>query len=364
MNLPGDEDIDVGVFTQAFNSTTNSYKYLFFISFLKQISSIQDDNFTISFRALAIDMAYYGWQILDQFHLSFGKQDKISEITRSIVGKTCEAKVTRELFEKNLLDSHVKELMRYVPYRFIRPFFGELTGLKDYEVNDEVVRYSNEQFEVRKPLYRIVEEESSSYIVAHRDWFKYVVKNFVIVDGWVKWHWARYLQSRNPNAPSIINKIAFPILRENLANQRTYWDIVLGQEKLKCIYSGAVLDIADYQLDHFIPWTYVCHNQLWNLMPVSSHANLSKSNNLPSKQYINEFISTQYLGLVVSQAHLKRSDWKKYTNPFVADLRLTQFSEKNVDQNELSNAYTQTIESMLLMAERNGFKAGWVYGGT
>ena len=40
--------------------------------------------------------------------------------------------------------------------------------------------------------------------------------------------------------------------------------------------------VGDYDLDHFIPWSFVVHDMLWNLLPSDSSVNSSKSNCIPS----------------------------------------------------------------------------------
>ncbi|NLV68960.1 MAG: hypothetical protein GXY14_14925 [Spirochaetes bacterium] len=47
-------------------------------------------------------------------------------------------------------------------------------------------------------------------------------------------------------------------------------------------------------LDHFIPWSFVVHDRLWNLTPVSRSINSSKSDLLPSlDKYLEHFIDQQ-----------------------------------------------------------------------
>ncbi|MFO7585650.1 MAG: HNH endonuclease domain-containing protein [Anaerolineales bacterium] len=41
------------------------------------------------------------------------------------------------------------------------------------------------------------------------------------------------------------------------------------------LYKGA------YSLDHFLPWRYVAHDLLWNILPASKSVNSSKSDSLP-----------------------------------------------------------------------------------
>lgn len=42
------------------------------------------------------------------------------------------------------------------------------------------------------------------------------------------------------------------------------------------------MDTGDVSLDHFVPWSYVAHDELWNLVPTTKSLNSSKSNDLPN----------------------------------------------------------------------------------
>ena len=47
------------------------------------------------------------------------------------------------------------------------------------------------------------------------------------------------------------------------------------------IYSGESITASRFDLDHFIPCSYVANDELWNLIPMERRLNSSKSNKLP-----------------------------------------------------------------------------------
>ena len=52
----------------------------------------------------------------------------------------------------------------------------------------------------------------------------------------------------------------------------------------------------DYEVDHFVPSSYVAHDELWNLLPMDSSLNSSKNNKLPEwSKYFCLFANNQYL---------------------------------------------------------------------
>ncbi len=51
--------------------------------------------------------------------------------------------------------------------------------------------------------------------------------------------------------------------------------------EIRNIYTEEIMTAGDISIDHFVPWSYVAHDELWNLVPTTKAVNSSKSNNLP-----------------------------------------------------------------------------------
>ena len=48
-------------------------------------------------------------------------------------------------------------------------------------------------------------------------------------------------------------------------------------------------------IDHFVPWSYVAHDEFWNLHPTTKSINSKKSNNLPLwEHYFPLFADLEY----------------------------------------------------------------------
>ena len=61
------------------------------------------------------------------------------------------------------------------------------------------------------------------------------------------------------------------------------------------IYGGVELTTADISIDHFVPWSYVAHDELWNLSPTTKSINSSKSNHLPDwDRYFDRLCKLEY----------------------------------------------------------------------
>lgn len=107
-------------------------------------------------------------------------------------------------------------------------------------------------------------------------------ENYDILSSFAYWGLTNFLQVRNPNVPKIPNKLIKKEDRNSLSAQRKFWNTAInGGLEVRCLYTNKLLVERKYDLDHFIPWSFVSHDLLWNLMPADSSINSSKSNKLP-----------------------------------------------------------------------------------
>ena len=368
-NLPISNDLNISALAKLFYATTNSYKYIFFTSLLDILARRKFDNSSsISFRELIIEMLANAWYPHNFFKLSFGSQDQIAKKLDNLQldfnkFKDTDKQQLRQEIENQDINELINDLMKYVPFRLIRPFFANhLRGIKDHLVNFKITELSTNLFEQIKPIYcfNSVKYKEANSIILHNDWVEYFKQNFVIVKGWVAWEWLQYMQKCNQNVPNLANKLFAPQKRESLKKQTQYWKIILENQPIKCIYSQTLLDKNNISLDHYLPWSFVAHDQLWNLIPTISSVNSSKSNNIPSNQYLDKFIQLQHLGLTISSQQISKMKWLKYIESYIADLRINQ-PEDLLNLEILANAYKQNFNSLISLATIQGFVPNWIY---
>ena len=365
--LPHSNQLDIATLSGLFRHTTNSYKYLFFFSLL---TLLKDRDFKvddgISLRDIEIEMLVTAWYPQVFFKLSFGTQDKISSALQlippidndqNVLSKTGRNKLRRHLaFYGEVLDY---KLMRYVPHRILRSFFAaETKGMPDQKVNRKVSKLAAEQFYDRRPLFRF--DDSEECIFLHPDWIVYLEQHLTILEGWTLWHWSDYMQRRNPGIPAVTRKLFPPDRREPLNAQRRFWDTVIDETDIRCIYTENKLDHS-YDLDHFLPWKFVAHNQLWNLIPVDPDANRSKSDHFPSETYIDRLAETHCAALSIARDSFSNNKWEKDVEPYITDLHIDK-PEDTLDFEKLKCAYHRTLKPLMSIAEQQGFQREWTYG--
>lgn len=66
-----------------------------------------------------------------------------------------------------------------------------------------------------------------------------------------------------------------------LNSVRKLWEAVMDNHSLVAVFKNLPIVKGNYDVDHFIPWSFVMNDELWNLMPMDSTLNSSKSNKFP-----------------------------------------------------------------------------------
>lgn len=67
-------------------------------------------------------------------------------------------------------------------------------------------------------------------------------------------------------------KLEAPATR-NLREQTKIWKNVIEDKHIKDLYTGLDFNENNYEeygvlsIEHFIPWSFVLHDQMWNLVP-------------------------------------------------------------------------------------------------
>ena len=89
-----------------------------------------------------------------------------------------------------------------------------------------------------------------------------------------------YLQRKNPSVPGIADKL-YPPQERKLEKVKMYWKLLFSLQPVYVIYGHELMSAKDLSIDHFVPWSQVAHDELWNLHPTTRSINSSKSNKLP-----------------------------------------------------------------------------------
>jgi len=134
-------------------------------------------------------------------------------------------------------------------------------------------------------------------IEVDKQWAIYFIEHNKILKHFTYWNLVDFLQKRNPNVIAISKKLFKPSSRieASLTLRRGVWKDYINEHPTYCIYSGKKIDISNFSIDHFLPWSYVAHDEVWNLIPTTININSSKNNDFPKLDfYLSSFINLQY----------------------------------------------------------------------
>lgn len=367
MYFPNHQKLEIQKLSTVFKSTSTSYKFYWFYSLLK---AIEQNKSEIEMKDLFIQMVVNVWYPNHYFKINFGVQDKLGNLANEALeiealNLQIDTKVnilTRKLsnfVDKNPKHSFSKNLLKisdYVPFRFIRPWFDmEVKGMKDSKLNRTIKVLATVETSYKSPYYF-----DNDKLVFDEDWFNYLKQHLRIVQDFCFWNLLKYLQKRNPNVPNIAAKLFPPNSTDrNLLKQRTFWKAILRDQNkpIQCVYSKEII-VRNYSLDHFIPWSFVTHNQLWNLVPISKSVNSKKSANLPKLDlYFEPFADLQYQAFRSGLKLNMNKELEDYLEVFNADL----YQIRQLSKRDFKTRLRQQIEPLSQIAANMGFTQNWTY---
>lgn len=116
----------------------------------------------------------------------------------------------------------------------------------------------------------------------NESWIKMIQDHTVSILGWIQYEKVKWLQNNNPDVPGLVYKLTpMDEKMRKLNNVRKLWEVVLDNRPIVDVFNNLPIVKDNYDVDHFIPWSFVMNDELWNLMPIDSSLNSSKSNKLP-----------------------------------------------------------------------------------
>lgn len=282
MQIPYSEKLNTASLARLFDNKSESYKLFWFKAILHEVGQ---GRTTISFRELIERMIVDAWYMVSEYKLNLGPADNLEKTVLYIAEKENFLPTEKEdVILSYLHSSDDRELRRLmtvlaqnVPYRLQAPLI-QAPDSKLWYRTSAISDYINSQ----EGVMYLIEHNGSldSRIIIDELWMEYLQSNLGILIGWTDFNLITYLQRRNPTVPGISNKI-YPPQERKLTAATNYWKHIIQVSDVRDIYSGESLGTQGLSIDHFVPWSYVASDELWNLIPTAKSINSSKSNNLP-----------------------------------------------------------------------------------
>lgn len=180
----------------------------------------------------------------------------------------------------------------------------------------------------------------------HPDWIRMIQDNTVSILGWIQYEKVKWLQNNNPEVPGLVYKL-LPMDEKmrKLGKVRKLWDGVLECCRIPDVFTEEAVQSGKYDVDHFIPWSFVMNDELWNLMPMDASLNSSKSNRLPRwDPFFDRFSANQYIlyGLIQERPGIHKlyeKCWRDNLHSIWAGQELYHPGNSRDVFNEIKNSY-------------------------
>ena len=302
--------LDIEAFSQMMKDPSYCYKFYWLEAIVRLIS----ENITeTTFDAIIDEMIANAWYSVREFHvhLSGLKSDGsvgdgleraillLSELS-SLPANASRVEIKNEIARYNPeLKKYKEQLTNMVPYRALAGFFlktGEAADWGNYVRMAAYIRKINEQI---MPLPYILGDSNKlkKQVYFQPDWIEMVKDNTVSILGWIQYEKTKWLQNKNPEVPGLVYKLApMDEKMRKLGKVRNLWKGILDLTQIRDVFTDEEIPREKYDVDHFVPWSFVMNDELWNLMPMDPSLNSSKSNRLPRwDPFFDRFASNQYI---------------------------------------------------------------------
>ena len=261
------------VFMPLFTSTTKndtSYKYGFLKAIIDNLYNIGDD-YVLTFNKVFQTFTVIYWNLINKYSIR----------------QKAPTKDGRE----SLLERVIKGLS------------------SDYEISSDIP-YENIPLEIREVIEKKVKQNCKTYVVGavysdtkqlfysfskkeekielNPQVYDFLCRHKSAIEKINYFEWAKFLEKVNDEDTTnkLISKIEHSSQRTNLS---VYREILFNElETERCFYCGKKINMSNVEVDHFIPWSFVKDDKIWNLVLSCKECNRKKSDKLPDLKFMEK----------------------------------------------------------------------------
>lgn len=305
--------LDIEGFSRMMKDPSYCYKFYWLEAIVQLISA---NKTQASYDEIINEMISNAWYPVLEYHIHlsgvYGEKIIKDNLEKAVLrlqelsglpNKVSDVEIKNSLIEfaqDNQLRKYKMELTKNVPYKALSGFANR--GAEKIDLNSSAGRlmaYYNKlsQSEILLP-YVFNEDSGLKRVITFNDgWIQMIQDNAVTILGWIQLEKVKWLQNNNPEVPGLVYKMApMDEKMRKLNNVRKLWEAVLDITPIMDVFKNEAIDKNAYDIDHFIPWSFVMNDELWNLMPMDSSWNSKKSNKLPKWDlFFGRFADNQYV---------------------------------------------------------------------
>lgn len=365
--------LNIEGFSQMMKDPSYCYKFYWLEAIVNLISEgIQETTFD----TIIDEMIANAWYSVREFHIHLSGiqadglvRDGLERAVLLLTEVSDLSAGASKVEIKNAIQGHNKQLKEakeqltnMVPYRALSGFFvssGENVNWGSVRRLTEYIRQINQ---VVTPLPYTLGESSKlkKEVYFNPVWMKMIQDNTVSILGWIQYEKVKWLQNNNPEVPGLIYKLS-PMDEKirKLSNVRKLWEGIMDIHEVRDVFTGKIVIEKQYDVDHFIPWSFVMNDELWNLMPMDASLNCSKSNRLPKwNPFFRIFAGNQYL--MYNMIHERPELHKRFESCYRDNLHSIWAGQelycKGNSQEEFYNILEKNMQPVYDSAKRQGYE--------
>ena len=302
--------LDIEGFSHMMKDPSYCYKFYWLEAIVQLIAEGVKET---TFDAVIDEMICNAWYSVREFHIHLSGMpidgqvkdgleravSKLSELS-NLPANASKVEIKNAIKKYALeLKTSKEQLTNMVPYRALAGFFDRAEEPADWGSVRRMTEYIERINEhvVILPYTLGTGSKLKKEIYFQPSWTKMIQDNTVSILGWIQYEKVKWLQNNNPEVPGLVYKLApMDEKMRKLNHVRKLWEGILELTEVRDVFTGEVVAPKAYDVDHFIPWSFVMNDELWNLMPMDSSLNSAKSNKLPKwDPFFERFAENQYL---------------------------------------------------------------------
>lgn len=302
--------LDIESFSQMMKDPSYCYKFYWLEAIVQLISEGVRET---TFDAIINEMICNAWYSVREFHIHLsgmlsdgqvrdGLERAVLRLTElsDFPANASKVEIRNAVREYDTeLKPFKEQLTNMVPYRALAGFFNRSKEAVNWGSIRRMTTYIERvnQNTVLLPYTLGTESKLKKKVYFQDAWVEMIQDQTVPIIGWIQYEKVKWLQNNNPEVPGLIYKLApMDEKMRKLGNVRKLWEGILKVRDVRDVFTDKPVIPKKYDVDHFIPWSFVMNDELWNLMPMDSSLNSSKSNRLPKwDPFFKRFARNQFI---------------------------------------------------------------------
>lgn len=253
------------------SAVSTSYKYVFFKSLLENLYNV-DDDLSLSYDQIFYSFTTIYWNLVIHHNLEQSpNKNKPARAQTILKTYAKEHGIPAEWQFDQLADSLqlkiTNEVKRDCKQNVIGAFYGDTSGVfYEFDIKRAHFRFNPSVYQFMKKYQRILINLTNYHLV-------------------------KYLEKVNEatSTISLLSKIEIISKRSSL---ESFYKVLTQFEQNRCFYCNQDLSTSRRKthVDHFIPWSFVQTDNLWNLVLACSDCNTKKSDKITPRPYLDSML--------------------------------------------------------------------------